>query len=229
MARAARSQCTSALQAGHRALNRLLTSTLYSVHVATVFSFPLLLMKKFSIGTLAGVSSLVLIPLLASAASSASGTAPNPPSERPALSQECVQALVAKNDLMLSTFDETSAARKAAMLSHRAALAAAASITDEAQRQEALQQAHEDFRAAMQGLRPANADQMEAAREAVHEACGGAIGPMGGMGRGKGNGVGGGRMMGGAFGDGTHFRQGFEGQVRGGQRGCPFGAGAVGE
>jgi len=160
-----------------------------------------------------GISSLVLVPLLASAASSASGTSANFPRERPVPSQECIQALVAKQDLVLSTFDATSVARKSAMQTHRDALSAAATLTDETQRQAAVQQANEDFRTAMQDLKPANFAETEAAREAVHDACGGAMGPKGGMGLGRGSGVGGGRMMG-------EFREhGMRGQRRGGPAG----------
>ncbi|MFH0851382.1 MAG: hypothetical protein V1876_01400 [Candidatus Peregrinibacteria bacterium] len=150
-------------------------------------------MNKFSLGTLVGISSLILVPLLASAASSASGMVGNPP-QRPVPSQECVQAIVAQQDLVLSTFDATSAARKSALQAHRDALAAAAAITDETQRQAALKQANDDFRTAMKDLMPANSTEMQAARQAVSDACGGP-GHKGGMGLGIGGGFGGGRMM----------------------------------
>ncbi len=176
-------------------------------------------MNKFSLGTLVGISSLVLVPLLASAASSASGTSANPSRERPIPSQECLQALVAKQDMMLDTFDVTSVARKSAMQTHRDALSAAAAITDEAQRQVAVQQANQDFRTAMQDLKPENSTEMEAAREAVHDACGGAMGSQNGMGLGMGGGFGGGHMMGEFRGHG----------MRGQHRDCPFGAEASDE
>ncbi|MDD5103737.1 MAG: hypothetical protein PHX93_05045 [Candidatus Peribacteraceae bacterium] len=168
-------------------------------------------MHKFTLGTLVGISSLVLVPLLASAASSAVGTSENPP-QRPVPSQECLQAQVAEQDLLLSTFDATSVARKSAMQAHRDVLAAAAAITDETQRQAALQRAHEDFRTAMKDLMPAGSDEMQAARQAVQDACGGS-GHKGGMGLDMGGGFGGGRMMGG-FGE-----HGMRGERRGGPAG----------
>ncbi|MDD5041571.1 MAG: hypothetical protein PHX87_03960 [Candidatus Peribacteraceae bacterium] len=164
-------------------------------------------MKKYMFGTIVGISSLILIPILATAASSASGESKTP-RQRPVPSQACLQAQVAEQDLMLSTFDATFDARKVAMQAHRDALAAAASISDETQRQAALQQANEDFRTAMKAMMPEDSTQMQTAREAVRDACGGPNGLKGEMGFGIGGGFGGGRMMGGFRGEGMHRGQG---------------------
>ena len=176
-------------------------------------------MKNYSFGTIAGIASLVLVPLLASAASSVAGTPEDTQRERPVPSQECLQAQVAKHDLMAAGMDETMAARKAAMQVHRDALDAAAAIADDAGRQTAVQQANEAFRTSMQTLIGSKSDEMQAAMEAMRDACGG-FGPKGGMGAGLGGGMGGGRMM-----DGHGRGQG----MRGGQGDCPFRSGTSDE
>ncbi|MDO8468267.1 MAG: hypothetical protein Q7S29_00720 [Candidatus Peribacter sp.] len=168
-------------------------------------------MKKFSFGTIIGISSLILVPLLASAASASSVGAEKPARERPIPSQECLQAQVAMQDLMSSTMEQTQAARTAAMQAHRDALTAAAKIADDTQRQEALTQAHEAFRTAMENFRPAESDAFTEARDAVRTACGDA----GGRGMGLGMGMG----MGGGFGVG-HTMGGGKGMGRGMHQGC---------
>jgi len=170
-------------------------------------------MKKFSFGTIIGISSLILVPLLASAASSSSAMSGKPSrGERPVPSQECLQAQVAMHDLMSSTMEQTQAARTAAMQAHRDALAAAAKIADDTQREEAVQQAHDDFRTAMENLRPAESDTFTQARDAVRTACGDTGGRgMGlglGMGMGMGGGLGAGHRMDGGKGMGRGMRQG---------------------
>lgn len=137
---------------------------------------------KYAFGTVVGISSLILVPILATAASSASGTKLNADT-RPVPSQQCLQAQVAAHDLMATNQEETQAARQAAMKTYRDAIAAAAQITDDAARQEAVQAARDALRTAMQNLMPNQTDAMKTAMQAVRDACGGAKGGFGmGMG-----------------------------------------------
>lgn len=173
-------------------------------------------MKKFSFGTIIGVSSLILVPLLALAASSSS-TGSGKPSrgERPVPSQACIQAQVAKEDLMLSTMDATAVARRAAIQTRRDAFSAAASIVDDVQRQAAIKKANDDFQTAMKALIETKSTEMKAAMDAVRTACAGQAGGKGGKGgpefnQGFGGGFGGGRMMG--------EQKGMRGRHEGGQK-----------
>lgn len=140
-------------------------------------------MKPFTLGAIAGMSSLALaIPILAQvagAASSDSSSAMSARFQHEAPSQECVEALVAMNDAVLDSFDAMTAAHKNALIAKRDALEAAAQIADETERQEALHKAEEDFRAAMEAARDAN--DMDAIMEAVRSACGGMFGGHGPM------------------------------------------------
>ncbi len=165
-------------------------------------------MKKFSFGTIIGISSLILVPLLASAASTSSVGSQKPARERPIPSQECLQAQVAMHDLMSSTMEQTQADRTAAMQTYRDALAAAAKLSDGTARQEALTAAHEAFRTAMEALRPAESDAFTQARDAVRTACGDVDGRGLGIGMGMGGGFGFGHAMGGGKGMGRGMQQG---------------------
>lgn len=126
-------------------------------------------MKKFTIGAVSGVSALALaFPLFASAQSAPSAN----DAARPVPSQVCVQALAAQESTMIANMDSMTAARKAAMQAHQTALSAAASITDDAQRQDALKKANEDMRAAMKTGMDANKETVKSGMDAVKTACG---------------------------------------------------------
>ncbi len=157
-------------------------------------------MKKFTLGMAAGATSLaVVIPLLAQMTSAASSDAASLAGTRslPVPTQACVQALVGRDAAQLSAIDDMTAARKTALQAHKDALAAAATLTDDTARQEAVSQANEAFRTTMQTVR--DSDAMQAARDAMQEECGNA-----GMGFGNmmkfGNGGGMGMMGGGRTG-----------------------------
>lgn len=168
--------------------------------------------KKFSFGVIAGIASLILVPLLASAAPKGFTGMRQQPADRPVPSQECLLAQVAMHDIMSSHREETQSARQAAMQTFRNAIAAAADIADDTQRQSALQQANDDFRTAMKDLMPADSTEMQAGRQAVQDACGGPFGHKG-MGLSIGGGFGGGRMM-------SEFHgHGMRGERRGGPAG----------
>ncbi len=144
-------------------------------------------MQKFSLGVVAGMSSLALaVPLLAQVAGAATNETLDTTS--PAIpSQECTQAMADLETAHLAIVDEQLATRKASMQAHRDALVAAAQIEDDAQRAEALKTAHEALRASA----PEQNDAVTAAMEAVRAACGDTFHFMGGFG---GPGFGGKRM-----------------------------------
>ncbi len=135
--------------------------------------------KTFALGAAAGMSSLALaVPLLAQlagAASSDSTSSATAEKQRHVPTQECVHALAAHDDFMLSGMDAMVAAHKAATIAHRDALKAAAAITDDAQREAAVKKAHEDLRAAMKAAMDSQGD-MSAQMEELHAACDDAIG-----------------------------------------------------
>lgn len=64
--------------------------------------------------------------------------------------QEQVQEMITHTDAMLQNIDAITAATKTALQEHKVALTAAASITDEKQRGEAVRKAHDDMRTSMQ-------------------------------------------------------------------------------
>jgi len=139
--------------------------------------------------------SAVLVSASAAFAAQAGSGTPRAAREFPAPTQQCLQALAAKEEVVLAEFDSQSAQRKAAVQAHRDALAAAAAIADDDERKAAMQQAREAFRADMQ--EPSEA--MQAAMDAVREACGGRGGF--GSGFGPGNGPMKGMMRGGMQGE----------------------------
>lgn len=131
-------------------------------------------MKKFTLGVMAGASSLlVAVPLLAtlSSAQSSISSSTTTGGERPIPSQACVSALAAQEDFMLSNMDAMHATHKTTMTAHRDALTAAAAITDDTARQEALKTAHEAMRTAMEAAMESAPDPT-ATMEAVRDACG---------------------------------------------------------
>ncbi len=141
-------------------------------------------MKKFTLGMIAGASSLAIaVPLIAQFASAASSTGSSSNARTlPIPTQACVQALAGLDDARLSSMDAMMAAEKQALKAQRDALAAAASIADDTKRQAAVQQANQDFRTAMQAME--QSDAMKSAMDTVKSACGNAGFGMGGMGMG---------------------------------------------
>lgn len=168
--------------------------------------------KSFTYGAVAGISSLALaIPFLAqisSAASTGSSVATTTAKAvRPAPTQACVVALVAKDDAFLANVDTMIAAQKTATQTHRSALNAAASITDDTQRQAAVKAADEAFRTAMKTAMESHMTADKTQMEALKTACGNA-GMGGGMHFEMGMGMGG---------------PGHGGMMKGGMRGNPEG------
>lgn len=149
-------------------------------------------MKSFTKGFAAGATALAVgVPLMAQMAFAASGDAATSSSAaaiaadtRPLPTQACVQAMADLETAHLAGFDQDSAERKAKMLARRDALVAAAAITDDAQRAEAMKAAHESMKPTEERTVPAA---IQTAMDAVKTACGdtmmfkgGRGGPMGG-------------------------------------------------
>lgn len=106
--------------------------------------------KSFTYGAIAGATSLAIaLPMLAQFASAATATTDTTMNSRPVPTQACIHALAERDATFLSTVDAHIAAQKTATAAHRDALLKAATITDDTERQEALQKAHEDMQTAM--------------------------------------------------------------------------------
>lgn len=74
------------------------------------------------------------------------------------LTQEDVEKMVEQDNAFLSNIDAFIAVQKEAVQNHRIALTAAADITDDAARQEAVKAAHDAMRTAMEAAITANPD-----------------------------------------------------------------------
>lgn len=162
-------------------------------------------MKKYILGLIVGASSLGLaIPIFVQAASSSSGsTTSKPASFNP--TQACVQALAARDQAKLTTMDSLLQARKSALQSRKDALTAAAAITDDVQRKDAVKKANDDFRAAMKTIMDQTKTAQQTTMDTIRTACGRGGGIFGAKGMGP--------MMGKDFG-------GFgRGEKRGGRQG----------
>lgn len=133
-------------------------------------------MKKFTLGVVAGMSSLaVAVPMLASVAGAQSSSATaDVLKDRPIPSQACVQAMADHEGTMLSKIDAMMASHKSIMAEHQKALDAAADIADDTARSEAVQKAHEDMRTAMMAAKNAEGEQTSE-MDALKEACGDAM------------------------------------------------------
>jgi hypothetical protein len=122
-------------------------------------------MNKFTLGAVAGMASIALaIPVLAQVAGaqsvtssvSSAGTTQSAPfsqgfwHKRTPPTQAQVQDMIKRDDTFLQNIDAMTAAHKTAMQAHKAALTAAAAITDDAQREAAVKKANDDLRTAMQ-------------------------------------------------------------------------------
>ncbi|MDD4628786.1 MAG: hypothetical protein PHE68_05335 [Candidatus Peribacteraceae bacterium] len=132
-------------------------------------------MKKYILGLIIGASSLGLaIPLLVQAASDSSTSAPaslNP-------SQACVQAMAARDGAQLSTFDIITQAQKTALKARQEALAAAATITDDVLRKDAVKKANDDFRATMKTAMDQAKTAQQSTADTLRAACGKGMGRM---------------------------------------------------
>lgn len=141
-------------------------------------------MNKFTLGVFSGISSLALaVPILAQVSSAATGDGvPSDAMTMPTPTQACAAAMADLEDAHLMHFDEMMTKQKLALQTRRDALTAAALITDDAQRQEALKAMHDQ----MKDMKPDAEDKpadITAAIEAVRAACGDTFGPgMRGMG-----------------------------------------------
>jgi hypothetical protein len=114
-------------------------------------------MNKFTLGAIAGIVTVALaVPLLAQISSAATSGAPK--FTRPVPTQQQVQDMVARDDAFLKNVDAMVTVQKTATQAHEAALTAAASITDDTQRQAAVQKANDDERTAIQNAITANPD-----------------------------------------------------------------------
>lgn len=138
-------------------------------------------MKKYTLGVVAGASVIVLaVPFFIQISN-----AQDSENLRPIPSQACVLAMAAREDAMIATHESLQAARKVAMLAHSAALKAAGAIIDDTQRQSALKNAEETFKAAMEATVKSQENSVKSENEAVKAACGEQGKPRGlGMGMG---------------------------------------------
>lgn len=134
-------------------------------------------MNKFTLGAATGVTSLLIaVPLFAQMAGAASSSATTMTGKtRPVPTQTCVLAMADHETSMLSTIDARTAAHKAAAMAKRDALKAAAALTDDTERMEALKKAQEDFKAAMESTMKTKD---ETSIAALKTACGDSF-PMG--------------------------------------------------
>lgn len=124
---------------------------------------------KVTAGVVAGMMAALAIPVFAQTGttSSAENTAPpqdvRPPfEERGPLTQEQLQEMITREQTALEHIDEIVAIHKDAMQDHIAALTAAASITDDAERQEAVKAAHQAMREQIKAAIEANPDLQQA-------------------------------------------------------------------
>ncbi len=134
-------------------------------------------MNKFTLGAATGATSLLIaIPMFAQMAGAASSSSTTMTGKaRPIPTQTCILAMADHETAMLSTIDARTAAHKAAATAKRDALKAAAALTDDTARMEALKKAQETFKAAMESTMKAKD---ETAMTALKTACGDSF-PMG--------------------------------------------------
>lgn len=112
-------------------------------------------MNKFTLGAIAGVTSLLIaVPIVAQVAgaqstSSAGSTMRNYFFSKPAATQAHIQEMIDRDAMILQNIDAVTAAHKKALQAHKDALTAALSISDETQRAEAVKKAHDDMHTSM--------------------------------------------------------------------------------
>ncbi len=129
---------------------------------------------KIISGSLTGA---VVLSALSLALAQSSST-PSSADTRPTPSQACVEALAGMDAAMLEDIDAMTTTHKTALQAHKDALTAAAAITDDAQRQDAVKKANEDIRMAMKTFMESHKDAHQAPMDAVKSACGD-MGPRG--------------------------------------------------
>ncbi len=121
--------------------------------------------NKFTLGVIAGMSSLALaVPIIAQVSSAASAPTESgatntafSPRVIPGSTQQSVQDLIARDNAFLANIDAMVTIQKNVAQTHIAALTAAASITDETQREAAVKTADQAERATVQNAITANA------------------------------------------------------------------------
>ncbi|MDD5055307.1 MAG: hypothetical protein PHZ00_03490 [Candidatus Peribacteraceae bacterium] len=157
-------------------------------------------LSSFTLGAVAGLSAMALaVPFAAQIVGAQTTSAPSGERSYPVPTQACALALAEQEGTYLSTVDTLIAAQKTAMQAHKDALTAAATIADDVQREEAIQQANDNLRAAMEAARKAQGDpktQMDALKTACGDSGFRGFGPM----------MGGGMMGFGGRGMGMHDR-----------------------
>ncbi len=145
-------------------------------------------LNKYTIGAIAGITSLAIaIPIIAEVSSAATPatTSSNAPSfTRPIPTQQQVSDMAAKDGAFLKNVDAIVTVEKTATQAHEAALTAAASITDDTQRQAAVQKANQDERTAIQSAITANPD-LKSAMMPLGGGRGEGFGDRGGFGQGS--------------------------------------------
>lgn len=136
--------------------------------------------NKFTLGVIAGMSSLSLaVPVLAqvagaqmadeaavqtSSAPDAGGNAFFKKFRAPDLTQAGVQSMIDHDTAFLANIDAAIAVQKSAIQARVSALTAAASITDDTQRQDAVKAAQDAFRASIEAAITAHPDLKAALR-----------------------------------------------------------------
>jgi hypothetical protein len=119
--------------------------------------------NKFTLGIIAGMSSLALaVPVVAQIASAATDTpmtgmttSADAGRVRPEFKQPTLQEMIDNDTALLGSVDSMVTTLKAATTAHKVALTAAVSLTGTAQ-QDAIKKANEDFRTAMKTAMEAN-------------------------------------------------------------------------
>lgn len=136
-------------------------------------------MNKFTLGALAGMSSLaVAVPLMlqgVSAASTSSASIPSHVFTPP--TQACLAAQVDLEQARIDNFDTMSAQRKTELQKRHDALATVAAITDDTQRADALKKLRTDGQAARKAEPTDVPAAITTAQAAVKAACGNTMMP----------------------------------------------------
>lgn len=124
--------------------------------------------NKFTLGVVAGMSSLALaVPLFAQVSSAQSAATTATPAATSArsimfrhapLTQQQVTDMAAKDGLFLSNIDAMVTVQKSAVAARQTALTSAAAISDETQRSAAVEKAQQDMRTAIEAAVTANPD-----------------------------------------------------------------------
>ncbi len=135
-------------------------------------------MNKFTLGVIAGLSTLALaVPILAQV-TSAAGAPSWLGGDRPAPTIAQVQGMIDRDDGFLKNVDAFVTLQKSTIEAHKNALTAALAITDDTAREAAVKKANDDARAAFEAAISANAD-LKSAMLPFHGGRGGP-GMMGG-------------------------------------------------